>query len=177
MPMRTRLTEIGDPIRLATKLQAWLSTLPEFVRPVAEGALAIVMFMLARGAIFILPIAVLVVLLKSPTPLADLAQFAGFLVIAILAGALSGLAYTLIGRRLRRLGAPGYYLSAIVTAAPYMLVLIHLDTDRNSHSLLHSPEAWEYGFAAVVSVILGILFGHAFYKRDQRKALLAERAT
>jgi hypothetical protein len=175
--MSNRLLQLVDPVRFAAKLDAWINTLPEFWRPIAGGASIIVTFMAARGAAFLLPIVVIYVLLASGTPLADLARFAGFLLIAISAGALSGLMYALVGKRLRRFGAAGYYVSAVVTLIPYMLVLVHLDLDRTSRNVLHRADTWDYGFAAIASIVVGSLFGHAFYKRDQRKASLAAPAT
>jgi hypothetical protein len=90
------------------------------------------MFIVARGAVFLFPIAVVYVLLRSSTPLADLTSFAALLLIAIFAGGLSGLMYSLVGRYLRRLGLVGYYLSAIVTVAPYLIVLVNLGLDRRT---------------------------------------------
>jgi hypothetical protein len=161
---------------LAAKLQAWINTLPEFWQPIVTGASIIVVFMAARGAAFVLPIALIYVLITSSTPLADLETFAGVLLIAILAGALSGLVYSLVGRRLRRLGAVGYYLASVLTVAPYMLVIVHLGLNSKSPNLLHRADTWDYGFAAIATILVGSVFGHAFYKRDQRKAFGAAPA-
>lgn len=172
MPKQSR--QLVDPISLATRLEARINSLPEFWRPVAGGASIIVMFMAARGAVFLLPIALIYVLLTSSTPLADLRMGAGFLLIAILAGALSGLMYSLVGKHLRRFGVVGYYLSAIITVAPYMLIIIQLDADSKTTRFFHHADSWDYAFAAIASIVVGSLFGHAFYKRDQRKASVAE---
>jgi hypothetical protein len=174
--MRKQPIELAGTMGFAAKLQAWITTLPEFWQPIATGASVIVVFMAARGAAFLLPIALIYVLVTSSTPFADLAKGAGFFLIAILGGALSGLMYSLVGRRLRQFGVVGYYLSSVISVAPYMLVLVHLGLDSKSPALLHRADAWDYGFAAVVSIVVGSLFGHAFYKRDQRKATVAEPA-
>jgi hypothetical protein len=174
--MRKRSIQPADAIGFAGKLEAWINTLPEFWRPIATGGSIIVVFMVARGAAFLLPIGVIYVVVTSSTPLADLARFAGFLLIAILAGALSGLMYALVGKHLRRFGAVGYYLSGVITVAPYMLVLVHLDMDSKSPALLHRADTWGYAFAAIGSILVGTLFGHAYYKRDQRKSPVAEPA-
>jgi hypothetical protein len=175
--MSNRLIRLVDPVRFAAKLDAWINTLPEFWRPIAGGASIIVTFMAARGAVFLFPIAVIYVLLTSSTPLADLTSFAAVLLIAIFAGALSGLMYSLVGRRLRRLGLVGYYLSAIVTVAPYLVVLVNLGLDHRTPGLFRRADGWDYGFAAIGSIVVGLMFGHAFYKRDQRKDSVPEPAT
>jgi hypothetical protein len=166
-----------EPTRFAAKLNAWINGLPEFWQPIAGGASVIAIFMAARGAVFLLPIAVIYVFLTSSTPLADLTNLAAFLLIVIFAGALSGLMYSLIGRPLRRLGLVGYYLSAIVSVAPYLVVLVNLGLDSRTPGLFHRADSWDYGFAAIGSIVVGSVFGHAFYKRDQRKASVAESAT
>ena len=71
-----------------------------------------------RGAAFLLPIVVIYVLVTSSSPLFDLARVAGFLLIAILAGALSGLMYSFVARHLRRFGAVGF----LIAPRPYGLV-------------------------------------------------------
>lgn len=175
MPKRS-ITSL-DPTRFAAKLNEWINGLPEFWQPIAGGASIIVVFMAARGAVFLFPLAVIYVLLTSSTPLTDLTNLAAVLVIAVFAGALSGLMFSLVGRRLRRLGLVGYYLSAIVTVAPYLFILVNLGLDRRTPGLFHRADGWDYGFAAIGSIVAGVMFGHAFYKRDQRKASVAEPVT
>src|SRR5258706_16340206 len=121
--MSNRLIRLVDPVRFAPRLDAWINTLPEFWRSIAGGASIIVTFMAARGAVFLLPIAVIYVLLTSSTPLADLRSFAAVLLIAIFAGALSGLMYSLVGRQLRRLGLVGFFFNDTATTEIYTLSL------------------------------------------------------
>jgi hypothetical protein len=131
----------------------------------------------ARGALVIFPIAVLYVLATSSTPLAELEMGAGFLLLAIVAGALSGLSYSLLGKNLRRLGLVGPYHAGIVTVAPYLLVLFHLNTDSKSHTLFQSMDVWDYGFVALMSVLFGSIIGVALKRKDQRKGHVTEHAS
>ena len=168
---------MADVVSSGNELERRIKTLPEFFQPIAYGAAIILVFMGTRRALVILPIAVIYVLATSSTPLADLEMGAGFLLVAILAGALSGLSYSLLGKYLRRLGTVGPYLAGIVTVAPYLLVLFHLDTDSKSHTLFQSMDVWDYSFVALLSVLFGSIIGVALKKRDQRKGRVNEHAT
>ena len=161
----------------AERLERRIKSLPEFFQPIAYGATVIVGFMVARGALFVFPIAVIYVLVTSKTPIADLAKAAALLLIVIGAGALSGLAYSLIGRYLRRQGAVGAYLAGVVTVTPYMLVLIHISVDKLSDPLLHRADSFDYMIAAGLSVFFGTIIGYGFYRTDRKRAVLSDGAT
>jgi hypothetical protein len=168
---------MADIVSFGNELERRIKTLPEFFQPIAYGAAIILVFMGARGALIIVPIAVIYVLATSSTPLADLEMGIGILLFAIVAGALSGLSYSLLGKYLRRLGTVGPYLAGIVTVAPYLLVLFHLNTDSKSHTLFQTMDVWDYGFVALLSVLFGSIIGVALKKRGQRKGRITEPAT
>ena len=161
----------------AEKLDRGINSLPEFFRPIAYGAAVILVFMGTRGALFIIPIAVVYVLVTSSSPMTDLAKGAGFILLAVVGGALSGLSYSLIGKYVRRLGATGAYLAGIITIAPYLWVLFHLGLDKKDDALLHHMDFVDYIFVVIMSVIFGSMVGHVFRTKDQQKAAVAQRAT
>jgi len=164
-------------VTFAEKLDRRINSLPEFFRPIAYGAAMILIFMGVRGALFIIPIAIVYVLVTSSSPMTELAKGAGFLLLVILGGALSGLSYSLIGRYLRRLGIAGAYLAGIITIAPYLLVLFHLGLNNKDDPLLHHMDLVDYIFVAIMSVIFGSMVGHVFRKKDEQKATVEQRAT
>jgi hypothetical protein len=168
---------MADMVSFGNELERRIKTLPEFFQPIAYGAAIILFFMGVRGALVIFPIAVIYVLATSSTPLAELEMGAGFLLLAIAAGALSGLSYSLFGKYLRRLGPMGPYLAGIVTVAPYVLVLFHLNTDSKSHTLFQSMDVWDYGLVVLMSVLFGSIIGVALKKKNQRKGRVTEHAT
>jgi hypothetical protein len=163
-------------VTFGAKLERRINSLPEFFRPIAYGAVIILVFMGARGALFIIPIAIVYVAVTSSSPLSDLEKGASFLLLAVLGGALSGLSYSLLGKHVRRLGTVGAYLAGIVTITPYMWVLIHLGLNNND-PLLHHIDLVDYGFVAVMSIIFGSMLGHLFRKKDEQKAAAPGRAT
>jgi hypothetical protein len=167
---------MADINSFAIELERRVKTLPEFFQPIAYGALIILFFMGARGALIVFPIAILYVLVTSNTPVADLEMGAGLVLLAILGGALSGLSYSLVGKHLRRGGTVGAYLAGIITVAPYILILIHLGFDDKPATLIRSADAWGYTIAAFLSVFFGSIIGAGFNRTD-RKREIAEHAT
>ncbi len=168
---------MADIMSFGEALERRIKTLPEFFQPIAYGAAVILLFMGARGALIMIPIAIVYVLLTSRTPLADLTNGAAFLLTAIAAGALAGLSYTLIGRYVKRVGTLGPYLAGIVTAAPYLWVIFHLDTNRKSHALFQAMDKVDYVFLAAFSIFFGSIIGVAFRKKKEPTRRNGEHAT
>jgi hypothetical protein len=109
--------------RMLERITTWIDSLPDTLRPATYGALFIVLFMLMRGAWLVAPLAIIYVFVTSATPLSDIARGASVVGLAMVGGALSGLAYGLVGRHLRTAMPGGRYLTGIITIAPYMFLL------------------------------------------------------
>jgi hypothetical protein len=120
------------------RITAQIDALPEFWRPVAYGACLLLIWMGMRGAL-IIPVAVIVLFATSETPLADLGTFAVVVAFAIVGGALSGLAYSVLGRHVLKLKGIGRYLAGIITLAPYMFVMVHVIGFTDGEHFLRRP--------------------------------------
>ena len=148
-----------QPTSWLERLGARIDALPEFWRPAAYGAGIVLMWMGMRGALFVLPIAVVYVLITSQTPIADLGKGAIVVGLAMLGGALSGLAYGAIGRQLLKFRPLGRYLAGTITLAPYMFVLIYIIDFTKGVSLLHRPSTEDLVVAGLMAVFFGAVMG------------------
>jgi len=148
---------------LLQRLAARIDALPEFWRPAAYGAGIVIMWMGMRGALFALPIVAVYVFITSQTPFADLGKGILVVVLAMLGGALSGLAYSAVGRPLRQFGPIGGYLAGVITLAPYMFVLIYILDFIKGVSLLHRPSREDLVIAPLMAVIFGTVMGRSWF--------------
>jgi uncharacterized membrane protein HdeD (DUF308 family) len=158
--------DIKSPSRVE-RLAARIDTLPPSIRPAAFGAMLVVMFAMARGASIILPIIVVYVRATSPDPWASLMTGVGIAVLAMIGGALSGFAYSLVGRHLRKAIPGGYYLTGIVTLAPYMFVLSYIVRLSDGVSLWHRPRGGEVAISGVLTLAFGIALGRAWFGEEK----------
>ena len=152
-----------EPRGWLQRLGARIDALPEFWRPAAYGAGIVLMWMGMRGAIFVIPIAVVYVFITSQTPLADLGKGVTVVALAMLGGALSGLAYSAIGRRLLKFRPIGRYLAGTITLAPYMFVLIYIVDFTKGVGLLHRPTTEDLVIAALMAVFFGVVMGRSWF--------------
>jgi drug/metabolite transporter (DMT)-like permease len=121
-----------------------------------------------RGAIFIVPIALVYVFITSQTPIADIGKGLIVVALAMLGGALGGLAYSVIGRPLRRRGAFGRYLAGIVTLAPYMFVLSYIIDFTKGQSLLRHPSRENVIIAVLMAIFFGTVMGRSWFGNSKK---------
>jgi hypothetical protein len=165
-PPQTRLQRLGD----------WIDSLPEFWRPIVYGAGLVVLWMGMRGAFYILPIVLVYVFVTSQTPLADIGKGVIVVALAMLGGALGGLAYSVIGQPLRRRGAFGRYLAGIVTLAPYMFVLGYILDFTKGQTLFRWPSRENVIVSVLMSIFFGVVMGRSWFANPE-KSKPARRAT
>jgi drug/metabolite transporter (DMT)-like permease len=135
------------------------------------------MWMGMRGAVFILPIALIYVFVTSQTPVADIAKGVIVIALAMLGGSLSGLAYTLAGRRVLRLGVMGKYLAGVITLAPYMFILIYIIGFTKGERLLRAPSAEDLFIASFMALVFGVVMGRSWFGNARRVKKLRDPAT
>jgi hypothetical protein len=131
---------------------------PRWLRPPLARAALLVCIVLFR-AVVALPR-----LLRSEVEWADfLRALAG----AAALGALSGLAYSLIGRPLRRVRKAGPYLAGIVTFAAYIFPLMFWGHIIFGGEPLADPQdPFLLPFLSVLTLIVGPIMGHRWFKDD-----------
>ncbi len=144
------------------RVAEWISARPEWLRPPLIGA---TMLFTVVGLKMLLALPVLAYFIWRDGP-----RTAVILVVVLVAvaaaGACGGLAYSLIGVHLRRLGRPGAYAAGIACVAGYMLPLLlampYMDTRPDSFSLRD-----RFGqFSALCAVVVfGLVFGHTAFAR------------
>jgi hypothetical protein len=83
---------------------------------------------------------------------------------AAASGAMCGLAYSLIGRPLRKRGAVGNYLAGIVCVIPYFVFLFFFGPVPSERADYHDPFWW--GGVLVASVFVGVFLGREFHEKD-----------
>jgi cbb3-type cytochrome oxidase subunit 1 len=79
---------------------------------------------MARGALLLLPIAIIVVFVTDEHPLRTLGTGLLIFCLAVAGAALSGLAYSFVGRRVRETRFIGPYLAGWLSTWPYLLVVL-----------------------------------------------------
>jgi len=154
-----------EPSRsLSARLQQWFDGLPPFWQPVGLGAGLILVLMAARGGMFLWPLA-LVWALFSSEPARNVELVVGIPLAAVAAGAVSGLAYTLVGRRAARLPLVGPLIAGILTVPPYMVFLVALLRMDAHQRILELTLRNSERFTFLVSTVLfGSLVGYAFLR-------------
>lgn len=147
---------------LVERLAARIDDLPPTVRPAAFGASIVLMFAMARGAWIVVPVAVIYVLATSPDPWAWLMTGVGISVLAIAGGALSGLAYGLVGRHVRSAFRGGCYLAGLVTLAPYMFLVPYILRLADGVPFWHRPRGGELAISGIMTLLFGLVLGRAW---------------
>jgi hypothetical protein len=160
-------------------LQSWVLERPAWLQPPLRGALLIYGFVLWRGGLIVVPIALLVFLFG---PSADRAVIGpallAILVYAPAAGFLGGLAYASTKSILDRLGAFGRYLKFILGTWVYCVVLVFFIAPvfkPEDRTPLSDPFGW------VISAAMAVVFGLALsvqsddVKSETRRSRLTGR--
>ena len=137
--------------------------LPEWVRPVCYGPLLVLLWMGLKGALVLVPIAVLIVLFSSSDPGSELASGALVVGVALAASAAGGLAYSFLGRPLRRVPVLGRFLAGTVIVFPYLVpmwyVIRHLEGEP--FVLLLAPVEWL--LITGLSILFGFVLGASLF--------------
>jgi hypothetical protein len=139
-------------MEMVGRFNEWVQKRPPWLRPVANGAAVLGVLTLFR-AILILPAAA-----RRPVLLV---QALGAVLLAAAAGAVGGLAYSLLGRPLRRVRGVGPYLAGIVTVAAYLLAI--------GGVMMLTGEPVPYGSNALIALVIfssfiGAFIGHRFLR-------------
>jgi hypothetical protein len=162
---------------LDQRLAARVDALPPTLRPAAFGASIVVRFALARGAWWLVPLAVIYVLATRPHPWASIMTGVEVTVLVVAGGALSGFTYSLVGQRMRASMRGGYYLTGLVTLAPYMFMLAYaLRIMEEGVPLWHRPVKAEFAASAFMTLLFGLLLSRGWFG-PKEEGERAERAT
>ena len=168
-------SRVGEPSAVA-RLAARIDALPPTIRPAVFGALLIVFFAMARGAWLVLPIALIYLFATSPHPWASFMTGVGVVLLAMAGGGLSGLAYGLVGRHVRTAVRRGYYVTGVLTLAPYMFVLPFILRLSEGQPFWHRLSAAEVAMSGGLTLLFGLVLGRAWFGPDEDDKL-GERAT
>jgi hypothetical protein len=150
---------------LFVRILDWIDEQPDWARPILYGAVAVPAFAIFRGAVLLVPLVAILMLVQGEPVARSLALFAAAFALAITGGALSGAAYSLLGRHTRKIAIVGPYLAGWVSCWPYVLALMAIlwlhdeidETARFRHMavLLGAMTFW-----------VGLLVGHFFIRED-----------
>jgi hypothetical protein len=151
----------------AERVAAWIDSLSPTLRPAAYGALVIVLFMLMRGAWIVAPILVLFVLLTSHTPVATLGLGLAVIALAMVGGALSGLAYGVLGRHVQRAFRGAWYLTGVVTIAPYMFVLPYILRIADHKPFFTRLSGEDVAIAVAMALLFGLVMGATWFAPER----------
>jgi hypothetical protein len=154
-----------QPTRL-DRLGARIDALPPTIRPAVFGALLIVLFAMARGAWLVLPIALIVLFATSAHPWTSLLTGVGVALLTMTGGALSGLAYGLVGRHVRTMPRGGYYVTGVVTLAPYMFVLPYILRLSKSQPFWRLPSGEDLAISGGMTLLFGIALARSWFGPD-----------
>jgi len=153
-----RFPPLPDPplspgLQAVRNISKVIERLPQAARPVAIGALVGISLVLLRW----------VFLLVRAGPTRQVFTLGGRALLAgALAGAMGGIAYSVVRGPFHRLGRPGYYLSAVtagLTAFGTMGTIIVLFTDE---PMLRQPIGWILLLG--LGVLIGLFVGHSWAK-------------
>lgn len=162
------------PLGLSAAIRTldWVDSLPEFWQPVANGALLIFTFIGSR-IVWAIPIFAAVALYHHSTfRLGDLRDFA-LLPLAVVGGALSGLSYSLIGRRISTLRRIGPYAAGFVAGLPYAAALILALRWVDKRPLLPSFDDGEWFIMLLCGGIGALIVGRALTDADAKDAQIS----
>jgi hypothetical protein len=155
--------------RFAERFDAWVESLSPTIRPMVAGAFIIVIFALMRGAWFIVPIAVIYVFATNAHPWSTIAFGAGVTLAAMAAGALSGLSYRVLGRHVQRAFRGGWYITGVVTVAPYMLMLNYINRIVDDEPVLVPLTGEDLLISGFLTLVVGLVIGHSWFGPEKSK--------
>lgn len=129
----------------------WVDSLPDFWQPVANGAFFLFLLIGAR-AVWLIPLVVVLVLFNRLTfHVGDLKAFA-LLPLAIMAGGLSGLFYS-IGRLIVTGKRTGAYASAFIAGVPYIVFALLANRWLDHQPILARFDGFDWGLIFVGCMI------------------------
>jgi hypothetical protein len=129
-----------------------IARMPAWLRPAVAGALVVLVLTAGR------------VLLALPTFIHRREALSDALKLAVAApalGAVAGLAYSFVGRPLRRVPAIGPYLAGLVTVGAYLGAMAGLAIAWGEEA----DEAFWVAFG-VCAVIFGLVLGHQLFREE-----------
>lgn len=144
-------------------LLARIAALPPTIRPVAYGVLLVNVYMLWRGGLFVLPVALIVLLVATPHGWVAVLTFLEAMGMAMAGGALSGLGYGLVGRHIRNAFPGGRYVAGVLTIAPYMFVLIYIERVFDHVSFMQPYDPDNLVVIGGLTVLFGCVIGHSWF--------------
>ena len=142
----------------------WIEDQPAWLRPPLYGALLVPAWALARGALFLLPVAFVAVLLTSDHPLRSIGTGLLIFSLAVAGAALSGLAYSLLGRPVRGVPIIGPILAGWLSSWPYaftLLLIIRLFDGVPIVAPFGRPEWFTFGFG---TLYIGAMIGFFLFR-------------
>jgi hypothetical protein len=148
-------SSLGDRL---IQLGTWIERAPVWLRPAFFGVGLLVAFALARGALVVIPIIVVVLLFKNPSILVHRALPLLFYLVA--AGFLGGLLYGVSGLFLRYLGRVGRLIQFILGTTVYFIFLVFFIgpvLDNTKPPPISSSEDWY--FIGIMGVGIGLVLG------------------
>lgn len=110
-------------LSVAFRISAWVDSLPKFWQPVAYGALLIFIFSGLR-VLWAVPIVAAIALYTHESRHLGDARALALIPLAIVGGGLSGLSYSLVGRRIASVSRIGPFAAGFVAAFPYIVLLL-----------------------------------------------------
>lgn len=155
---------VNESQRPVERFANWIDSLPSWAQPTVYGACFILLLMGFRGAAFVLPVLILVVLIASDTPVLDIAKILGVISLALVGGGLSGAFYSLLGRHARRVMLVGSYLAGLLTVVPYLVVVILIVRMLDGDAVFAPVGRAEVIVLAIATGIFGPVIGHMFFR-------------
>jgi hypothetical protein len=155
--------------RARARTDSW----PPVLAAAAEGVYFILAYASARGARVLLPIALIALLARSPTPWTHLGLVLALFALCLFGGACSGVAFHLLGNLRGRMWPAGDLLVGVAGVAPYLLVLTYVVRwVSDGRGLLTAPDAMDGVMVGCLSLFFGggAGVGLAIDSRDDRRA-------
>jgi hypothetical protein len=158
--------------RAGGRLDAWLLTQPEWLRPAFYGAAMIPLLVLMRVR-WLWPLALVALgtaFYRGQVTWSGTFRAVCALGLAMLGGAAGGLAYGVIGRPVRRVPYAGGYLAGVVSVAPYA-VSIPFILRWSEHQPVWAPlDGAEIFATGLITLLFGLLIGHVLFKEPATQA-------
>jgi hypothetical protein len=151
---------------LIAALVDWIEERPGWLRPALYAALLVPAWAFKKGGLVILPILIIGILVAAEHPVRTLGVGLLIFAIAMAGAALSGLAYSFLGRHLRHTSVIGPYLAGWLSAWPYVLavlIIIRLHKDTPLAAPVQNAEL----FTLVLMILyVGSTVGFIFFRND-----------
>jgi len=140
--------------------------LPEWLRPVAYGPVLIGTMMVAKGALRVGPIVAAVALWQSDDRWGAVSTACGVLAIVFGASAAGGLAYSLVGKTVKRRLPLGWLPAGWIAVLPYMAGLLFVIRIVHGTPLLDPWTSVDWITVGIMTLIFGSQFGYMWLGPD-----------